>query len=347
MTEEDQRASLTWRVTPDLMCILDREGRFVAVNPAWQATLGWPAAEMVDRPYITFVHPDDLDRSLAAFELVKSGKPVLRFENRYRTQAGDHRWLQWVAVSDQGSFYCSARDVTEDKAHVDRIADQQAEAELREQFIAVLGHDLRNPLAAIVAGTRVLQRRLTDEQSVEVGRNILGSAARMSELVDNLMDFARVRLGSGIELDRKETLDFETRLRDVVEEIKVVFPDIDIELDVELAQSVTCDVARVMQLVSNLLANAVTHGTPSRPIHVKAHAAGGRLRIEVANESEPIPDIVRERLFQPFFRGEVRPSKHGLGLGLYIASEIARAHEGSLSADSVGNQTRFVLDFPT
>lgn len=343
---EEQQASLTWRLTPDLMCILDRDGRFVAVNPAWMEKLGWARADMVGEPFLKFLHPDDIARSQAAFEILVSDTPVLRFENRYRTRSGDHRWLQWVAIPESGSYFCTARDVTDDKQRDDRLADHEAEAELREQFIAVLGHDLRNPLSAIGAGAHLLLGQVQDQKSIEILRQMQSSVVRMSELINNLMDLARVRLGSGIGIERTTTPSLAGNLERVIEEIRLVSPETRIEATMEIAGAVTCDVARIMQLASNLLANAVLHGAPTEPVQLHAQTREGRLTISVSNKGKPIPEAIRAKLFQPFFRGEARASKQGLGLGLYIAAEIARAHDGTLAVASTEQETRFTLDIP-
>ena len=344
--DEKQEASLTWRVTPDMMCILDSQGCFVAVNPAWQQTLGWSREEMVGKPYLGFLHPDDVAPSMVAFEQVTSGHPVLRFENRYRTRDGDHRWFSWVAVPEDGRYCCTVRDVTDGKRHVETIAEQRAEAELREQFLAVLSHDLRNPLAAVGSGMHLLLRAGQDAGSSEIIRQMQSSVSRMSELIDNLMEFARVRLGSGIGLERTTTTTLARDLGRVIEEIKLAASEAAFEVNLDLGEPVTCDVPRICQLVSNLLANAVMHGQPSEPIQVDAHTREGRLTIAIANRGTPIAEEARTRLFQPFFRGQVRASQQGLGLGLYIAAEIARAHGGSLDAASTERETRFTLDIP-
>ncbi len=344
--EDGGEASPTWRVSPDMMCILDREGRFHAVNPAWRQTLGWTREEMLGQPYLDFLHPDDIDRSMAAFEIVLRGEPVLRFENRYRARDGTFHWFSWVAVPEGDKFYCTVRDVTDDKRNVETIATQQAEAELREQFLAVLGHDLRNPVGAVGAGIRLLHGRATDASSIEILTQMQSSVLRMSELIDNLMDFARVRLGSGIGLRRMQTSDLAETIDRIVEELRLVFPRAEIETDVRLSRPLNIDVLRIAQLLSNLLGNAIMHGDAAAPIRVLAVHEGDELTISVTNKGAPIPEAVHAKLFQPFFRGEVRPSQHGLGLGLYIASEIARAHDGSLIASSARGETSFVLRVP-
>jgi PAS domain S-box-containing protein len=343
MTDERQRATLTWRVTPDLLSILDRDGRFVAVNPAWRDTLGFSPEAMTGASYADFVHADDAARTREALEQLRRGEPVLRFENRYRTAAGDHRWLEWVAVPEGGRLYCTARDVTENKDRVDRIAQQQAEAALREQFMAVLSHDLRNPLAAINAGASVLLRRTEDPKAAEILRQMQSSVGRMSELIANLMDLTRARLGGGIGIARAPVSNLRTGLERVIEEIRLVSPEVAITAHLDVGPDGACDGPRILQVVSNLLANAVSYGRPTEPIRVEALLRDGRLTVSVINKGDPIPEDVREKLFHPFFRSQ---SQQGLGLGLYIASEIARAHGGALSVASDARETRFTLDVP-
>jgi sigma-B regulation protein RsbU (phosphoserine phosphatase) len=106
------------------------------------------------------------------------------------------------------------------------------------------------------------------------------------------------------------------------------------------------DPGRLSQLVSNLLANALTYGTEEAPVRLDAAVTGERLTLSVANSGPPIPPAAMQRLFQPFVRGEVQPSQGGLGLGLHIASEIARAHGGELSASSCPQETRFTFTLP-
>ena len=225
------------------------------------------------------------------------------------------------------------------------LLDERAVSALREQFIAVLGHDLRNPLASIGGGVRIIRREEHTKKSAEVLTMIEGSVRRMAGLIDNVLDFARGRLGSGITLDRKVEL-LEPVLQQVVDELMVVMPERRIVADFSLPQPIECDRARMGQLVSNLLGNALVHGDPATPVRIVAKADGATLKIDVANEGAPIPPEAMARLFQPFFRGEIRPNQQGLGLGLHIASEIARAHGGEIAVSSSPEQTRFTFEMP-
>ncbi len=232
------------------------------------------------------------------------------------------------------------------KAEAESEAHRQA-ALLREQFIAVLGHDLRNPHAALAAGVRLLGRR---EQLSEAGRSILeqmnGSLDRASALVDDLLDLARGSLGSGLVVGRNSDAPLTPALEQVVGEVRSIAPERQINVSIAIDEPVYCDRGRIGQLASNLLANAISHGDPDRPIAFDASTSGDLFTMSVANAGPPIPEAVRERLFQPFFRAAARPSRNGLGLGLYIASEIAKAHSGTLEVTSNDAETRFTFTMP-
>lgn len=228
---------------------------------------------------------------------------------------------------------------------VQQLQDEQATSQLREQFIAVLGHDLRNPLASIVGAARLLRREVQSEKAVRVIALMETSVDRMAGLIDNVMDFARGRLGSGIDLHRSVG-PLEPVLRQVVEELEASQPSRVIVCQLALADPISFDASRIGQLVSNLLANALTHGDPRQPVTLRAFVADGVLTLWVANAGAPIPPAAMAKLFQPFFRGEARPSQQGLGLGLHIAAEIARAHGGALDVVSDAAETRFTLRMP-
>lgn len=230
-----------------------------------------------------------------------------------------------------------------DKAEA-TIVSERADSELREQFIAVLGHDLRNPLASIASGIHMLERDGLTERGKKVSGLMTGSIMRASALIDNVLDFARGRLGGGITLDR-DAEPLEPVLRQVVSELRSIAPDRTVTAHYDLAETVHCDRMRIGQLLSNLLGNALTHGAKDQPVRINASAANDELVIAVSNGGDPIPPEALERLFQPFFRGQDRV-KHGLGLGLHIASEIARAHGGNLVARSDATATTFIFTMP-
>ena len=186
---------------------------------------------------------------------------------------------------------------------------------------------------------------LQDHKQLRVLDMINTTVTRMSDLIDNILDFARGRLGGGITLSRNP-MPLEPVLEQVVDELRTASPRRIIETSFEIAEPVNCDRMRIGQLVSNLIGNALTHGAPDQPVRVWAKTEGGELKLSVANGGEPIPAGAMEKLFEPFFRGDVRDSRQGLGLGLHIASQIARAHGGRIDVTSTTDETRFVFNMP-
>jgi signal transduction histidine kinase len=225
------------------------------------------------------------------------------------------------------------------------LLDERKTAELREQFIGVLGHDLRNPLASVDAGMRYLLKNLSTEKAREIILTVQKSVLRMASLVDNIMDFARGRLGDGLTISRDAKQPLTPVLEHVIAELESVWPDVAIEASIDIEEPVNCDRGKMGQLFSNLLGNAILYGDQGKPVRVSARTINGVLELAVTNYGAPISDKAMGNLFKPYTRGD-RPSQQGLGLGLYIASQIAGAHGGTLKASSNAEETRFVFEMP-
>ncbi|MEP6718135.1 MAG: GAF domain-containing sensor histidine kinase [bacterium] len=226
------------------------------------------------------------------------------------------------------------------------LLDERHTAQLREQFIAVLGHDLRNPLNAITGGAKLLGKLPLDEKAMPIVTMVQRSAARMAGLIENVMDFARGRLGGGLSLNRVVDSGMQEVLDHVIAEARTAWPQRTIQSEMNLGLPVICDSARIGQMFSNLLMNAILHGEPDSPIRVSAFSEASNFRISVTNRCEPIEPEILERLFLPFSRGTGGLGQEGLGLGLYIASEIARAHDGILEVASSADETSFTFTMP-
>ncbi|TLU71903.1 GAF domain-containing sensor histidine kinase [Lichenicoccus roseus] len=226
------------------------------------------------------------------------------------------------------------------------LAQEREMAQLREEFIAILGHDLRNPLMAVDAGASLILRR--PEHAAEVIGYMKRSIARMSGLIENVTDFARGRLGGGFLVSKTENLPLEPMLSGVVQELQSIYPSRDIELTLDIQQPVACDHLKLSQLLSNLLGNALTHGDAASPIKVDAKATKGIFELTVINNGERIPEEDQGKLFLPFVRGQSKSgaADQGLGLSLYISFQIAKAHGGSLTAASTSDETRFAFRMP-
>jgi signal transduction histidine kinase len=227
------------------------------------------------------------------------------------------------------------------------LLDERASSELREQFIAILGHDLRNPLQAVHASGELLERRLTDPVLKGIASRIKGNVRRMSALIDDVLDLARGRLGGGIGITVAEVDRIEESLSAVVKELQIVSPERQIVANFTVDRTVCCDIGRVQQVASNLLGNAITHGSPRSAVEISATTDDRDFILEVRNDGEAIPADSIKKIFQPFWRHSTSDSRQGLGLGLYICSQIVKAHGGQLSVTSTPDDgTRFIARLP-
>ncbi len=228
-----------------------------------------------------------------------------------------------------------------------QLAEEKQIATVREQFIAILGHDLRNPVGAVKNIGQLLQRDSIDLGSTKrFGGMLLNSAQRMVGLIDNLMDFARSRLNSGIDLHRTDVA-LEQPLRHVIEELRMIWPERLIVADLEISAPVNVDQNRITQLFSNVLSNALTHGVPDKPVLIKVRADEHELCLSVKNSGDDIPESILNHLFEPFSRDRSKTNKEGLGLGLYISSEIVKAHGGKLQVFSADGEIEFRATIPS
>ncbi len=226
------------------------------------------------------------------------------------------------------------------------LIKERENAELREQFIAVIGHDLRNPLFAITTAAERVLRKHPNPQTDGLVQHILSCGNRASQLVEDVLDFARGRLGSGIPLTLRKCSDLDQVLRHVISEVQSVHPHRQIHSTIETFEHIECDSGRLAQLLSNLLANAITHGSATDPVRVDALSINGVFTLSVTNQGPPIPADVIPNLFQPYSRPASDTPQAGLGLGLYIASQIALSHGGQVDVVSSEQQgTVFTFRF--
>jgi signal transduction histidine kinase len=225
------------------------------------------------------------------------------------------------------------------------LLEERADSELREQFMAVLGHDLRTPMRSISCLVELLLETPLSEDAKNMAGLMRESAARMLALIENMLDLARGRLGGGLTLHRDAGEPLEPVLRGVIAELHASQPDRLVETEFALVEPIDCDRVRIAQLFSNLLGNALTYGSKAQPVRVRAVSDAASFELSVANSGDPIPPAALEHLFQPFYRSALH-NREGLGLGLYIAHEIATAHGGTLSVESTQKETRFTFRMP-
>lgn len=220
----------------------------------------------------------------------------------------------------------------------------------REQFLAILGHDLRNPLGAIIMGATLLNES-EDSETVELANVILGSAERMNRMVNDLLDLTRTQLGAGIPVTPKP-MDLMPVCRQVITELQAGHPDLQLHFEAFGDLHGEWDSDRLAQVISNLIANALQYGSSAKPVRFVVREQGKDITLQVHNEGSPIPGTVIKTIFTPMARhqaGGQSPDRNsqGLGLGLYIASEIVMSHGGTISVESTEDTgTTFTVTIP-
>lgn len=196
-------------------------------------------------------------------------------------------------------------------ASKDASSHERGLAHAQEQFIAILAHDLRNPINALSSGCRLIERRNIDAETIELVGLMRASVNRMGLLIENLLDQARKRSGGGIVFERRLFKDLGPALHQICAELRTVTPDQPIEMTVELPNPVSWDVACMSQLFSNLLGNAVTHGASGKPIKAAARLVDNDFILTVANSGDRIPEELLPTIFMPFERTRNRFSREG------------------------------------
>jgi two-component system sensor histidine kinase/response regulator len=226
------------------------------------------------------------------------------------------------------------------------LSERTETLRLNEMFAAVLGHDLRTPLAAVLASARLLQEAPSEDAVRRAAARILSSGGRMGRMIDDMLDLARARLAGGLAV-RPDAADLGGLVQRVLPELQGTAPERLIELRERGDLRGRWDADRLAQVVSNLVGNAIEHGQPETSISVDLDGSGpDEVRVSVANAGAIAPELL-PRVFDPF-RREARPNgrTEGLGLGLYIAQQIVQAHGGTITAESGDGRTAFSITLP-
>lgn len=236
-----------------------------------------------------------------------------------------------------------------DEAIAESVSHYADEVERwRNIFLGVLGHDLRSPLSAIVLTAELIARMAVDAPMASAAQRLIRSGERMSELLDKLLVYNRAQMGIGFEVDKKD-IDLALACRDEIELLQASLPDTRIHFQTPESVRGMFDAGRIREALSNLVVNAYKYGTRGGEIRVALDENGNRVELSVANPGDPIPTETLDSMFEPLRRGGVsggESEQASLGLGLFIVSQIAQAHGGSIRAESAKGNTTFRLQLP-
>ncbi|MBC8087494.1 MAG: HAMP domain-containing histidine kinase [Phycisphaerae bacterium] len=273
---------------------------------------------------------------------------------------GIRRHQHGIVVHDLAAFIARDRDTYEREIlatgkRLAQIAEASAKLEeqakdralFAEQMLGIVSHDLRNPLAAVeMSAVGLLGSDVTPEQRVAIER-ISRATSRAHRLIRELLDFTQARIGHGIAVHVKP-IHLPTVIHECLDELRHAFPDSELHHESDEEHECESDADRIIQLVGNLVTNAIAYGAPDRPITIATRLTADTCTIVVRNEGPPIPPATMSLLFQPLTRGLEGPNgDRSIGLGLYIVREIARAHRGDVSVVSTAESgTAFTVVLP-
>ncbi|TSC26037.1 ATP-binding protein [Corallococcus sp. Z5C101001] len=354
---EQEREKLTAVVeqSSDFMGIANPDGHAVYVNEAGQRMVGLDGLEAVRKTQVLDYFQEE-DRPFVRDVIM----PRLREEGRWE---GEFRFrnfrtgatvpvhynlftLRDARTGEDIGVATASRDITE--LHR-REAEARERAEFEKQLIGIVSHDLRNPLNAILLSAHaLLQRDDLGERATKNAGRIISSAERANRLIRDLLDVTQSRLGGGLPVHRRP-MDFHEAARQSLEEVQLAFPERQVVLEQQGDGRGEWDEERLGQVVQNLVTNALRYGDPNAPVRVATREDGADLMLEVHNRGRPIPPDMLPSLFQAMRRGphEQGRASRGVGLGLYIVQQVARAHGGHVSATSSAEDgTTFTVRLP-
>jgi PAS domain S-box-containing protein len=367
----EQRFHPVWEAAADAMALSNAEGIVLAANPAYYQLYGYSPEQVLGQSFALIFPADQRPQVSAQYRaLFAKGTDVPVFESRIQTADGSERIVETRAtfitleIPSQPVLLSIIRDITERK-HLEAERDQllkrehaaRIEAEnalrMRDQFLAVAAHELKNPLTALQGYIEVLQRRAVREQTLNERDQrtlqiIATQAKRFQGLIDSLLDIARIQVG-GLSIERKP-LELCSLVRTLVEEIQPSLEQHTVRLECEAEPLIIVgDSARLEQVVQNLLQNAVKYSPSGGVVMVRVYHQQDRACLSVSDQGIGIPEAAQANLFQQFYRATNVEAQQiqGMGIGLYVVKEIVALHDGEITVESrEGEGSTFTISLP-
>jgi PAS domain S-box-containing protein len=355
LTEERDRF---FALSMDMLCIVSLDGRFQRVNPAFQKVLGFSEEELLVLTIFDLLHPDDLPKTLTAYEGLTAGEPIAYMENRLKTKHNEYKWVAWsyFPVPQDGLAFGVGRDMTELRRMHEIIRLRAEELEnanrVKDEFLATMSHELRTPLTSILGWSRLLQsNQLSENEKERAVQVIQRNAEAQSNLIEDLLDVSRIITGKlKIEV---QPVSFASITEGVINSLRPAADAKQLRLEASIdpvAGPILGDPARLQQIVMNLLSNAIKFTPNGGRIDVRLERYDSCVRLEVKDTGVGIAPEHLPHIFERFRQvdsSNVR-AHGGLGLGLAIVDYLVRQQAGIVSAhtDGLGQGATFTVEFP-
>ncbi len=381
VSQRTEELNKFFNISLDLLCIAGTDGYFRKINPVFEEILGYSHEELLSKPFLDFVHPDDVESTLEAVSSLASQKEVIQFLNRYRCKDGTYRWIEWSSAPSGDTIYAAARDITdrkhaeeELKKHRDHLEEminertkelveknkelktQRKQVEeankLKSEFLSNMSHELRTPLNSIMALSRVLIMQAKDKLSDDENNYleiVERNGKQLLSLINDILDLSKIEAGK---MDiNPQFISIANVLNIIKENMQTLADEKSLTINLEIPNNlpqVETDETRLHQAILNIVSNAVKF-TDAGSVDISVKCNQENIYIEVKDTGIGISTENLPHIFDEFRQVDGSSSRQfeGTGLGLAIASKMIKILGGKIDVKSkLGKGSVFRISLP-